>query len=229
MKNPEQPAMITADTLRTSSYQPVLPFEIKLGDGRILLLRRILRNLPGKRLVGEGEIDNRSVLAKLFVANSSTRHFRREHSGIEALQNAGIPTPALVAALPLEGSGYAVLTEFVADAKNLANVWLENAGNPPNHEMINNLLGPVVLILARMHLAGLAQADLHLGNFLRAGDHLFVIDGDAIHTSKKSHALSPMDATRNLAILLAQLPPTCDSLWAPLLTVSLNCSECRRA
>jgi hypothetical protein len=56
-------------------------------------MRRLLRVLPGKRLVGEAEIDGCRVLAKLFVGRRSEKHWRHERTGLAALVAAGVPTP----------------------------------------------------------------------------------------------------------------------------------------
>ncbi len=71
-------------------------------------------------------------------------------------------------------------------------------------------LAPLFALLGRMHAAGLAHDDAHLGNFLQWGDELLVVDGDAVRSG-----ISAAAARDNLALLLAQLPPQTDP--APLL------------
>jgi tRNA A-37 threonylcarbamoyl transferase component Bud32 len=61
-------------------------------------------------------------------------------------------------------------------------------------------------MLGAIHAAGLVQEDLHLGNFLRYTDQLYVIDGDAIRALTPGKPLDETRATSNLALLLAQLP-----------------------
>src|SRR5690606_17633298 len=86
------PPLQTAAALRAAGRHPVLPLRAQLADGRSLTVHRLLRVLPGKRLVGEAEFEGRRVLAKLFIAPASARHWQRERSGIEALAAAALPT-----------------------------------------------------------------------------------------------------------------------------------------
>ena len=57
---------------------PTAPFRIALEDGTELRIERLLRILPGKRIVGEGNWKGRRVLAKLFISTDSAQHAARE-------------------------------------------------------------------------------------------------------------------------------------------------------
>jgi tRNA A-37 threonylcarbamoyl transferase component Bud32 len=67
-------------------------------------------------------------------------------------------------------------------------------------------------LVGELHVAGLVQEDLHLGNFLIANEKIYAIDGDAICTARKGHPLALKPSSRNLALLLAQIPPKFDFL-----------------
>ena len=93
---------VDAAALRAAGRAPATPFSVALADGSCVVIERLLRVLPGKRIVGEGCWNGRHVLAKLFVANGSVRHWTQERSGIEALSEAGrlerlLPVDALLA------------------------------------------------------------------------------------------------------------------------------------
>ena len=179
----------TAQTLRSASREPPAVFHIELDDGRLLSLHQLLRILPGKRLTGIGNLDGQPVLAKLFIAErGDERHWGRERRGIVALLDHQISTPQLIAAGNLKGGGHYLLTEFIDGAQNLA-------------QLQDARILPVFKMLGLMHARGLVQEDAHFGNFLLKGNMLYVIDGDAIRATS-----SGLDATRNLALLLAQLP-----------------------
>lgn len=195
-----------AAALRAAGRQPPVPFSIALADGRVLAVSRLLRVLPGKRVVGEASLDGRRVLAKLFIASASERHWARERDGIEALAAAGVATPQLLWAGALAGGGQALLTEFVDGA-----VSLDALGDAADVSRLRT----VMPLLAQMHAAGLAQADLHLGNFLCAAGCCYVIDGDAVSVSAKP--LTAIEVRANLAILFAQLPPRQDQRLAEVL------------
>ncbi|WP_246265974.1 lipopolysaccharide kinase InaA family protein [Aromatoleum diolicum] len=204
-----------AVALRAAGRAPAVPFRIVLGDGRELLVVRLLRVLPGKRIVGESWLDGRRLLAKLFIDKDSARHWQREHRGIEALAAAGIPTPAMVAAQPLPGCGHALLTDFLDGATTLLDHWKPLAEGTPGNVAAVALLAPAFRLLGQVHRAGLSHDDLHLGNFLRHGASLFLIDGDAVASAPAP--LGEKAAARDLAMLIAQLPRTWDEQLAPLL------------
>lgn len=208
--------LMTADQLRTAGRSPAVPFRVALADGRALLVRRLLRVLPGKRIVGEAEVDGQRVLAKLFIASASRRHWQQERDGIDALQQAKIATPDLVAALAINGGGHALLTNYLESADSLADLWAGVAAHPAGDAAALAVLTPALALLGQMHRCGLIQEDLHLGNFLRSDGRLFVIDGDAVRRIVPG-ALDSRSAASNLAILLAQLPAAWDAQQAPLL------------
>ncbi|WP_332675731.1 lipopolysaccharide kinase InaA family protein [Aromatoleum sp.] len=196
----------TAAALREAGRTPSLPFTVALADGRPLTMRRVLRLLPGKRIVGEAEFEGHPVLAKLFIANGSSRHMRREHEGLVALAAAGLPTPALIHAGPLAGDGHALLTDYLADAESLADRWALHAHLPPGDVEALAVLAPAFAMLGRLHACGLLQHDLHLGNFLHHHGRLHVIDGDAVDADRAGRPLCAAEAAANLALLIAQLP-----------------------
>ncbi|EXI82934.1 MAG: 3-deoxy-D-manno-octulosonic-acid kinase [Candidatus Accumulibacter appositus] len=211
------PALSDARTLRAAGRQPSLPFCVALADGRQLSMRRLLRVLPGKRLVGEAELDGRRVLAKLFVGRRCEKHWRHERGGLEALREAGVPTPELLVAMAMAGGGYALLTVFLEAAESLGQAWARLSGRAVGDGEALAVLAPALAMLGRLHAAGLVQDDLHLGNFLRHDGRLLVVDGDAVRVISRGQPLSPADAGANLAVLLAQLPPAWDGQLPALL------------
>ena len=211
------PVLSDARTLRAAGRQPRLPFCVALADGRQLSMRRLLRVLPGKRLVGEAELDGRRVLAKLFVGRRCEKHWRYERGGLEALRDAGVPTPEVLAAMAMAGGGYALLTVFLETAESLAEAWARVSGRAAGDGEALAVLAPALGMLGRLHAAGLVQDDLHLGNFLRHDGRVLVVDGDAVRVICRGQALAPADAGANLAVLLAQLPPAWDRQLSALL------------
>jgi hypothetical protein len=209
--------LLTADMLRAAGRRPPEPFRIALADGRQLTVVRLLRVLPGKRLVGEGDLAGRRVLAKLFIGPRGEAHCRRERRGIEALLAAGVPTPPLLATSAMVGGGHALLTSFLDTAENLAAAWAPFAAAPVGDAAAVSLLAPALTLLGRLHAAGLAHDDLHFGNFLYDGDGVLLVDGDAVRTISPGRPLSATAACANLAVFLAQLPLSWDVLPASLL------------
>lgn len=196
--------------LRRMGRTPVVDLVLPLGQGESLQVSQWLRILPGKRLVGQGAWRGQQVLAKLFIATGAERHWQRESNGIQALQRAGLATPALLASGGLSGGGYYLLTEFLEGSQTLQQCWEQlpdhSVGNPAALNIMRAALGTIAV----MHDAGLMQADLHLGNFLRHGQQLYVIDGDAIEASEPCKPLAGKAAQSNLALFFAQFEPQWD-------------------
>jgi tRNA A-37 threonylcarbamoyl transferase component Bud32 len=184
---------VTAGDLRAAGRTPACPFRMQLGDGSELLFTHPLRVLPGKRVVGQGLWNGTPVLAKLFIARESTRHWEREQKGILALRDACLPTPPVLAAGTLAQGGHYLLTRFLDGARPL----------DTQAATLQDWLRPAADLLGRMHAQGLLQTDPHLNNFLRHDDLLYLIDGDGV----QSYGAGDPDAPRrNLALFLAQLP-----------------------
>ena len=212
-----QPALTGVGALRAAGRAPQLPFRIALDDGRELTMRRLLRVLPGKRLVGEAELDDSRVLAKLFIDRHGGKRWQQERAGLDALARAGVPTPALIAAKTIAGGGYALLTTFLEPVESLAEAWARVAGRSADEREALSLLVPLLAAYGRLHAAGLVHEDPHLGNFLCHAGHLWVIDGDAVRQVSARRPLPAAGARANLAMLLAQLPPAWDDRLSELL------------
>lgn len=212
--------VLSATELRHLWRGPAVPFQVRGDDGETIAVVRLLRVLPGKRIVGEAQWRGRRVLAKLFVAQHNSRHWERERQGIDALRAANLPTPDIVGTGRLAGGGHFLLTEFLDDSRTLAERWLalgtdaEPPGNPPALAVLQ----PAFALVGRLHAAGLVQTDLHLGNFLDYRDELFLIDGDGIQRAAKGPVSLAQETLDNLALLVAQLPLAWESCVDVLVT-----------
>ena len=209
----------TTAQLRKAGRTPPETIEMALGQGEALHIDGWLRILPGKRLVGKGQWQGQQVLAKLFIATGAERHWQRESVGIQALQRAGLPTPDLLSSGELPGGGYYLLTEFLLGSQNLQECWDALSEPPTDGPEAYAILFEAIEIIARMHVQGLAQADLHLANFLRHGGTLHVIDGDAIEAQDPGKPLKPSVSQRNLALFFAQFEARWDKYIDSLLAV----------
>jgi len=217
----ESIARVDAAILRAAGRAPATPFRVALASGGELVVQRLLRVLPGKRIVGEGEWQGRRVLAKLFVARGSARHWAQEKAGIEALRLARLPTPDLLLASALAGEGHVLLSANLDAAQSLAEAWTPFVGLPAGGSLALAVLQPALQMLGRMHAAGLVHEDPHLGNFLRCAGELLVIDGDAVRAIVPRDASAEERMCGNLALLLAQLPLVWDGCRSELLAAYL--------
>lgn len=208
--------------LRAAGRTPAAEMTLPLTAGTSLVIRQWLRILPGKRLVGRGEWQGRPVLAKLFIAAGAERHWQREQQGLEALLRAGIATPALLDSGELAGGGRYLLTEYLADTHTLQQSWEALPDPSPHHADALVILQQALTVIAAMHSRGLAQTDMHLGNFLQGAQQLYVIDGDAIETSAAGTPLELPVVLNNLGLFFAQLTPPWDAQVESLLAFYLN-------
>ena len=207
---------LTAE-LQRAGRAPALPLHVPMQHGSDLIIEQWLRVLPGKRLVAEARQGERAVLLKLFVAAGATRHCARERDGIQALEQQGISTPALLGEGDIEGGGRYLFSEFLTDSVSLQQQWDALSSRQPGDQEAMLLLGQALAVIGDMHSKGLVQTDLHLGNFLQQHDRVYMIDGDAVESLSPGQPLSAEQAQQNLAIFFAQLPPEWDELTELLL------------
>lgn len=207
---------ISPEGLRETSAAPDVPFEVQLNADNRLRVVRLLRILPGRRLVGEAWLDHKHVLAKLFVSSASVRHCKREIEGISRLQRAGIPTPQLVAHGTLPQGGHFVLTRFLENAESFADRWRAMLHAPTARGDVVSALRPIFSLLGKLHHAGLTHEDLHPGNFLIDDASYLLIDGDAVR-GEPGIGVRMDEATRNLGMLFAQYPMTVEDASRDLL------------
>ncbi|WP_341707832.1 lipopolysaccharide kinase InaA family protein [Halopseudomonas sp.] len=206
---------LTAE-LRSAGREPPLHLNLQLAPGAASVVRW-LRILPAKRLVAQVEIGGQHRLLKLFIAAGSQRHCEREASGLRALHEQNIPTPELIGEGELEGGGRYLLSAYLGGAETLQQQWdALNTREPGDGEALA-LLGQALALIATMHSRGLVQTDLHLGNFLRHHEQVYVIDGDAVQALSPGAPLSAEQAEDNLAIFFAQLDPEWDAFCELLL------------
>lgn len=139
------------------------PLEGRSGDRPVdIECLEVLRRLPGRRLVLRGRLDGRDVAVKTFFGSGARRRARRERRGLSLLASAGVPTPGILAAGRFD-EGWWIAVEWVHS----------RAATRADGDAI-------VALNAALHAAGVRQDDPHVGNFVVAGDRVFVIDGDGV-------------------------------------------------
>lgn len=199
---------VTLEWLRQQGRSVTFPFSLSLdNDQGELVFHKLLRVLPGKRLVGYGEYNGQPVLAKLFIAPQKAKwHAERELKGTRWLAGADVDTQQLVKSSTFNQQGYVVLFRWQDKAQSLAERWQQASSDEQRFQTFLSSLE----LLARMHKAGLKQDDIHLNNFLICQDKMLAIDGDGVDGSQQGKLLPRKSILDNLAIYLAQLPPKYD-------------------
>ena len=186
------------------------PFALSLGDGKMLECERIVRRVPGSRLVCQGSWQGRGVFAKIFLGERAERHAARDRQGVQWLVERNILTPALLHAAPLrDGAGQILLYEAIPHCSN-AEEYLHAIAADDGARLV--LMIALVRVVAALHQAGLMQTDLYLKNFLLQGDRIYTLDGDGIRQCRR--ALRPGAALANLALLLSKFDVV-DDVYIP--------------
>ena len=199
--------------LAASGRSLEIPFRVLLeSDNRHIELTcsRILRILPGKRLVCSGEYNGQDVVVKFFLdSRRAKRHCVREEKGIRALKEAGIKTqPLLFKGLLKPGCEPVLVFRMIDRATNFADVWKQVTSDNTHAQ----LLRQIVLIIADQHEAGLTHDDLHMGNFILAGNDIYTIDGDAVNVHNRGKPLSEPKSLENLGLFFGKIYPQFDRL-----------------
>lgn len=202
--------------LHLAGREPTLPLTLGL-NGHPLQLLRWLRVLPGQRYVAEAFWQGQRVLAKLVVGPRAERHFRREREGWRLLREYGMPTPDMLARGYMAEEGGWLLFEYLEHSTSLDSCWRALSREPLLSRAQRTLLAEALALIARLHVQGLWQADLHLDNLLRQGDTWFLIDGGGVRAEQPGKALSTAQAEENLGVLFAQLSTSLDPFMAKLL------------
>ena len=182
-----------------------LPLKDRSGP---LACDRMLRLLPGKRAAFYGHYGSDEVIAKLFFKRGRHRQLcKRELDGLLALSDCGCETPAILYTGAASDNAVTVLLlKWLPGAQSVLALWPLLSDDASRQHLLNALAD----VLARQHLGGVWQGDLHLGNFLWHDGRIVCIDGDAVEQQKGP--LSREQGFENFALFCAQLPPRWDAL-----------------
>lgn len=190
------------------------PFRVVVscrGNDHEIKCTRVLRNLPGKRLVCGGKINGRNIVAKFFLDSKRGKlHCRREEQGLLALAETGINTPELICSAAVDPAGQqpVLILQMLEPAIDFEKAWKSAETDWQRAGLLKNLFS----LTASMHAFGLIHKDAHPGNFMVAGGILYAIDGGAVAIVKKGKALSPARSIKNLAAVFAQFESAFDYL-----------------
>lgn len=202
--------------LAEAGRSPELPLTLQI-DGEPLLLKRLLRVLPGQRYVAAARWQGRPVLAKLLVGGKAQRHFQRELEGAELMARQGLVTPELLAQGFIDGQGGWLLFDYLEGAQSLWDAWHQATREPLLTDAQQAVLAEALGAIGQMHAQGLWQADLHLDNLLRHDDRLYLIDGGGVRWETPGQPLSRSRVLENLGVFFAQLPAELDPFLEELL------------
>lgn len=193
--------MMTYEQLQSASYTFDQPFMLALAEGDILYAHKIVRIIPGRRLVAFGLWRDKPVVAKLFFDSKRARHhIDQEQAGIKVLRENNIPTPLLhYVGENRDQTIRVLLFEQISEAQTLEEYWRNKISVTSAMPMLKN----VVTELATQHVLGIVQQDLHLKNFLIAEKTIYTLDAAQINHS--AQLIDKKTSIDNLALFLSQL------------------------
>jgi tRNA A-37 threonylcarbamoyl transferase component Bud32 len=173
------------------------PVLMLVGGERIDILQ-IVRVVPSRRIVCHALWQGRHVFAKIFLGARCNDYAQRDKRGVMMLQDAHIPSPALLLdASLLDLEGRVLLLESIEGSDNAEVLYQKSAASARLQLSLS-----LMETLALHHRAGILQTDLYLKNFLVKDSVVYTIDGDGIrHYTALSHA----QMTNNLSILISKL------------------------
>jgi tRNA A-37 threonylcarbamoyl transferase component Bud32 len=166
-----------------------------LGNQSSIEIVRVVRSVPGKRMVCQAKFLGSEVYAKFFFGKRSIIHARRDAEGIQLLQHHQILTPPLI----YQGTHdciHVLVFQAIKHASDAERVY--QAGNSIDKKVLAFAL---VEVVAKHHCENLMQSDLHLKNFLVQDGLIYTIDGDGINHFA---LLSKTRALKNLSTLLSK-------------------------
>lgn len=203
-QNAKECRRLSDRNLRRCGHDLEAPFLLYLIDdaGKHLQVKccRLLRILPGKRLVAVALIQGRQQLLKLYFGRRARHRMQRELTGLQQLQQLNLPAPRLDGVFHSAEEICALALNYYPDALNLGEALrASSAGDERLH-----LVSLAAALMADMHKKGVMQKDAHPGNWLLAGEQLLVIDGDQLVCDL---SLSDEACMQNLAEFYAGLPP----------------------
>jgi tRNA A-37 threonylcarbamoyl transferase component Bud32 len=194
----------------------VLALDGQTGSAALLDCYEVVRAIPGRRLVCRGAWQGKDVFIKLYL--DGDKYWQAECRGLQALADKGIAAAAVLHAGTADrGALHVIVLQAIQPAETL-----ETALSQAHEEAARiALLQRAVACIASHHRAGLEQRDIHLNNFLLAGECLYTLDGGGIHDS--GDAELPVTQSRdNLALFFAELYPDDDAFIDRVLPVYLQ-------
>jgi len=166
-----------------------------------LLCTGVLRAVLGRREIYDAVWNNKSVVAKVFLRkNSARRHLRREWRGLNRLQKRQLSSPKPLFFGQTQNGRWAVVLEKIVDSATVLDVLTETTNKADELE----LLIRVCRELARQHSKGVMQKELHLRNFLVAGERIYALDPGQMRFFR--HEVPRKKSISQLALLVRYLP-----------------------
>lgn len=194
------------------SHKVRCQLSLVLPDQSKLECDELIRVIPGRRVVCRAIWNGRAVFAKIFMGPSARFYALRDKNGVESLVTANIRTPELLYASDVGANRYVLIFSAIESAVNA-----ESAYRHHDEASRFSLMQMLAESLAKHHLAGIVQSDLHLKNFLvepmdGLSSTIYTLDGDGIR--RLTPFLKKKKRLHNLATLFSKMDVQ-DDRWIP--------------
>jgi tRNA A-37 threonylcarbamoyl transferase component Bud32 len=138
----------------------------------------LLRAISGRRQVYDSLWNQRAVITKAFLDKiSANRHLKREWRGMKLLQARGLNSPEPLFYGRTKDGHLAMVVEKITDSLTAFEVFERMKSEAEKLDMLVRICKE----LAKQHKKGVLQKDLHLGNFMIAGNKIFALDAGQMH------------------------------------------------
>ena len=173
----------------------IVPFTIQAFE-QSFECQKVLRLLPGKRLVVEAKSKRHHVVIKLFAsAKKGQRELEREYQGYQLAKKAGVLVPERLFSGYNQQGCLMVAYQFCNNGETLLQL---------DDTRRNEQLGALFSCIRKLHSYGVYQDDIHLDNFLLADSKLYLIDLGSIKKHRPGQSLNEITSLNNIARLIAQ-------------------------
>jgi tRNA A-37 threonylcarbamoyl transferase component Bud32 len=143
------------------------------GGGFLCRSCRLIREVPGTRRIYSALWQEQPVIVKVFYRRlGGYRHTMREWRILRKLAALQIACPEPLFYGKTGDGCWATCTALIPDAEDLFDLF----GRLTDTQKKIQLLSSVVGCLAHLHIRGVEQKDLHLGNFLLAANRIYLLD-----------------------------------------------------
>jgi len=134
---------------------------------------RLIREVPGTRRIFSALWQDQPVIVKVFSRRfSAYRHVMREWNALQKLRNLQILRPEPLFYGKTDKGDWALAAEYIPHAADVFTLFQTSADRSKRE----NLLLSVISQLAHLHIHGILQKDMHLGNFLWADNRIYILD-----------------------------------------------------
>jgi tRNA A-37 threonylcarbamoyl transferase component Bud32 len=134
---------------------------------------QLVREVAGVRQIYFADWNQQKIVLKIFRRGLlGRRHVLREWNNLLKLRTLQILRPEPLFFGKTESGQWAMATEYIVNSRDVFDYYQSLTDKPAKAKVLMSVIGQ----LAHLHIQGVLQKDLHLGNFLEADNRLYILD-----------------------------------------------------